>query len=70
MLDGNLAYGINGQLFDIAILEVDYPFTLNSRVVVAKLPTARTAIGTNLTVSGWGTISEGKYSNYEMIIQC
>ena len=64
-----MAYGKNRQLFDIAILEVDYPFTLNSRVVVAKLPTARTAVGTNLTVSGWGRMSEGKYSHYKMIIE-
>ena len=58
-LSGNLQYGAQGQLFDIAILEVNSPFTLNSKVVVAKLPTARTAVGTNVQVSGWGTTSEG-----------
>ena len=58
-LSGNLAYGTQGNLFDIAILEVNSPFTLNSKVVVAKLPTAKTAVGTNLQVSGWGTTSEG-----------
>jgi hypothetical protein len=60
MLNGNLAYGSKGQLFDIAILEVNSPFTLNTYVVPAKLPTARTPAGTNLLVSGWGTTTEGK----------
>ena len=59
-MGGSLAYGSNGQLFDIAILEVDSPFTLNTNVVLAKLPTARTPVGTNLIVSGWGTTTEGK----------
>jgi len=59
MMNGNLAYGKAGQLFDIAILEVDSPFTLNTYVVPAKLPTARTPSGTNLVVSGWGTTTEG-----------
>ena len=58
-LSGNLAYGKQKELFDIAILEVNTPFTLNSKVVVAKLPTARTAVGTNILISGWGHISEG-----------
>ena len=59
-MGGNLAYGTRGQLFDIAIIEVNTPFTLNSNVVLAKLPTARTSVGTNLIVSGWGATSEGK----------
>ena len=58
-LSGNLAYGKQKLLFDIAILEVNLPFILNSKVVAAKLPTARTAVGTNLQISGWGTISDG-----------
>jgi Trypsin len=58
-MDGNLAYGTRGQLFDIAIIEVDAPFTLNTAVVPAKLPTARTPVGTNVIVSGWGDTSEG-----------
>jgi len=61
-MDGSLAYGAAGQLFDIAILEVDSPFTLNNYVVPAKLPTARTPSGTNLIVSGWGTTTEGSFS--------
>jgi hypothetical protein len=64
-LSGNLAYETKGQLFDIAILEVSSPFTLNTKVVVAKLPTGKTAVGTNLLVSGWGTTTEGiKYKLY------
>ena len=59
-MSGSLAYGSNGQLFDIAIIEVDTPFTMNANVVAAKLPTARTAAGTSLVVSGWGTTTEGK----------
>ena len=59
-MDGNLAYGTRGQLFDIAIIEVNSPFTLNTAVVPAKLPTARTPVGTNVIVSGWGLTSEGK----------
>lgn len=54
-----MAYGSNGQLFDIAIIEVDTPFTMNDYVVAAKLPTSRTSDGTNLVVSGWGTTTEG-----------
>jgi hypothetical protein len=61
-LDGSMAYGAAGQLFDIAILEVGTPFTLNEYVVPAKLPTARTPTGTNLTVSGWGDTTEGIFS--------
>jgi Trypsin len=60
-MDGSLAYGTAGQLFDIAILEVDSPFTLNDYVIPAKLPTARTSSGTNLLVSGWGTTTEGSW---------
>ena len=60
-MTGSLAYGYSGQLFDIAILEVNSPFTLNSNVVLAKLPTARTPVATNLVVSGWGTTSESKF---------
>jgi len=56
----NLAYGYAGLLFDIAILEVNASYTLNSNVVVAKLPIARTPVGTNVNVSGWGYTSEGK----------
>ncbi len=63
-MDGSLAYGAAGQLFDIAILEVDSPFTLNNYVVPAKLPTARTPSGTNLVVSGWGTTTEGSFNYY------
>jgi Trypsin len=59
MMNGNLAYEKAGQLFDIAILEVDSPFTLNTYVVPAKLPTARTPSGTNLVVTRWGTTTEG-----------
>ena len=59
MLDGNLAFGTRDELFDIAIIEVNSPFTLNAFVVPVKLPTARTPVGTNLIVSGWGTTSEG-----------
>ena len=59
-MSGSLAYGSNGQLFDIAIIEVDTPFTMNANVAAAKLPTARTAAGTSLVVSGWGTTTEGK----------
>lgn len=58
-MSGSLAYGSNGDLFDIAIIEVDTPFTMNANVVAAKLPTARTAVGTSLIVSGWGTTTEG-----------
>jgi len=58
-MGGNLAYGTRGQLFDMAIIEVNTPFTLNAAVVPAKLPTARTPVGTNVIVSGWGTTSEG-----------
>ncbi len=64
MMNGSLAYGAAGQLFDIAILEVDSPFTLNTYVVPAKLPTARTPSGTNLVVSGWGTTTEGSFNSY------
>ena len=59
-MGGSLAYGSNGQLFDIAIIEVNTPFNLTSSVVAAKLPTARTSAKTNLVVSGWGTTTEGK----------
>lgn len=58
-MSGSLAYGSNGELFDIAIIEVNTPFTMNAQVVAAKLPTARTAAGTSLIVSGWGTTTEG-----------
>lgn len=58
-MGGSLAYGYYGQLFDIAIIEVDTPYSLNSNVVVANLPTARTPLGTNLIVSGWGATAEG-----------
>jgi hypothetical protein len=61
MMDGSLAYGSNDQLFDIAILEVSSNFTLNKYVVPAKLPTARTPVGNNLVVSGWGTTTEGSF---------
>ena len=59
-MGGSLAYGSNGQLFDIAIIEVNTPFNLTSSVVAAKLPTNRTSAKTNLVVSGWGTTAEGK----------
>ena len=59
-MGGSMAYGSFGQLFDIAILEVDAPFTMNANVVAAKLPNERTAAGTTLIVSGWGATSEGK----------
>ena len=58
-LKGNLAFQQKGNLFDIAILEVQYPFTLNSQVVPAKLPTAPADVGSAVVVSGWGSISEG-----------
>ncbi len=58
-MGGNLAYKTFGNLFDIAIIEVNTPFTLNTAVVPAKLPTARTPVGTNVIVSGWGHTSEG-----------
>lgn len=58
-MGGNLAFGYSTLLFDIAILEVNVPFTLNANVTVAKLPTARTPVGTNVIVSGWGHTSEG-----------
>jgi Trypsin len=61
-MGGSLAYGSNGQLFDIAIIEVSSNFTLNNYVVPAKLPTARTPAGTNLIVSGWGTTTEGSFT--------
>jgi hypothetical protein len=48
-MGGNLAYKeASSRLFDIAIIEVDTPFVLNKYVVPAKLPTARTPVGTNL----------------------
>lgn len=59
-MGGNLSFGLYGVLFDIAILEVDAPFTLDTNVVLAKLPSARTPVGTNLVVSGWGHTTEGK----------
>ncbi len=58
-LDKHLAYNPQGQLFDIAIIEVSRPFTLNANVIAAKLPTARTSVGTKLIVSGWGLVYEG-----------
>ena len=58
-LRGNLAFQQKGNLFDIAILEVQFPFTLNSQVVPAKLPTAPAEIGSTVVVSGWGSILEG-----------
>ena len=64
---GSLAYGSNGQLFDIAIIEVNSPFTLNATVVPAKLPNDKTPVGTKLVVSGWGTTTEGKI---ELPIEC
>lgn len=63
-MGGSLAYRYAGLLFDIAILEVDATYTLNANVVVAKLPTAKTPIGTEVTVSGWGTTSEGINTKY------
>jgi hypothetical protein len=59
LMDGSLAYRRTGMLFDIAIIEVDTPFDLTTAVVPAKLPTARTPVGTNVTVSGWGRTLEG-----------
>ncbi len=59
MMEGQMAYNAIGKLFDIAIVEVIIPFTLNTAVVPAKLPTARTPVGTNVIVSGWGFTSEG-----------
>ena len=66
-MSGSLAYGSNGQLFDIAIIEVNTPFTMNAQVVAAKLPTARTAAGTSLIVSGWGTTTEGNSRNVALL---
>lgn len=63
-MDGNMAYGAQGQLFDIAIIEVDTPFDLSKPgVIPAKLPIQRTSVGTNVLVSGWGTTSQGDSSN-------
>ena len=67
-MSGSLAYGSNGQLFDIAIIEVNTPFTMNAKVVAAKLPTARTAAGTSLIVSGWGTTTEGNSRNVALLV--
>jgi hypothetical protein len=64
MMGGNFRYGTREELFDIAIIEVDTPFTLNKFVVPAKLPTDRTPVGTNLTVSGWGALFESKLLRY------
>jgi hypothetical protein len=58
-LDKHLAYNNIGKHFDIAIIEVDRPFTINANVIPAKLPTARTSVGTKLIVSGWGLVYEG-----------
>ncbi len=61
-MDGTLAFrGPSSWLFDIAIIEVDTPFVLNKYVVPAKLPTARTPVGTNLVASGWGYTSESTF---------
>ena len=55
-LDKELAFDKNrGLVFDIAIIEVSKPFTVNAYVIPAKLPTDKTSVGTQLTVSGWGT---------------
>ena len=58
-LNGPLTFtdGKSSQ-FDVAIFELESPFTLNANVRVASLPTSDIPAATNLTVSGWGTTAE------------
>jgi|FrelakmetLWP11LW_1041352.scaffolds.fasta_scaffold108920_1 hypothetical protein len=56
---GRIAYKKKTNYFDVALLELDSPLTLNAKVAAANLPTGVTPTGTSLTVSGWGTTSEG-----------
>jgi hypothetical protein len=62
-LNGSLSYSAGKNQFDLAILELSSTFNLNKNVKIASLPNSPLAVGTNLTVSGWGTTAESKQKN-------
>ncbi len=52
-------YNANTMANDVAVMRVSSPFTLNSNVAAATLPSASFNPASNLVVAGWGTLSSG-----------
>lgn len=52
-------YNSRSMDFDIALLEVESPFILNTCVAPLPLPTREVSVGTTCTISGWGHTRDG-----------
>ncbi|CAL8102753.1 unnamed protein product [Orchesella dallaii] len=52
-------YNANTMANDIAVMRVSSPFTLNTNVRAATIPSASFNPASSLTVAGWGTLSSG-----------